>query len=155
MSVARAVAIFSPQVPSVLRFLENHGRQLGARGFDRCFPTIEFMKLVYKWFTLQNFKSTLFWLSKDPLRMPFYGPDDERYQRGQRDRLRWEGNKTCPPQAAPVATPEKDIKKLLLPHLVALENYPSPPHQSLRTSTLGLIDGFCIRAVQDNVSCEG
>lgn len=48
-----------------------------------------------------------------------------RYQRGQRDRLRWEGNKTCPPQPAPVATPEKDIKKLLLPHLVALENYPS------------------------------
>ncbi|KAL3247738.1 hypothetical protein MRX96_056815 [Rhipicephalus microplus] len=79
MSVARAVAIFSPQVTSVLRFLLKHAQQLGFHGFDDSLPTIEFMELVYKWFTLHNIKSTsLFWMSRDALRMPFYGPDDER-----------------------------------------------------------------------------
>ncbi|KAL1427134.1 hypothetical protein MTO96_017703 [Rhipicephalus appendiculatus] len=79
MSVARAVAIFSPEVTSVLRFLLKHGQQLGARGFDDCLPTIEFMEIVYKWFAIHNIKSTtLCWLRRDPLRMPFYGPDDER-----------------------------------------------------------------------------
>ncbi|KAH8037852.1 hypothetical protein HPB51_018340 [Rhipicephalus microplus] len=79
MSVARAVAIFSPQVTSVLRFLLKHAQQLGFHGFDDFLPTIEFMELIYKWFTLHNIKSTsLFWMSRDALRMPFYGPDDER-----------------------------------------------------------------------------
>lgn len=64
----------------MLSFLLKHAQQLGFHGFDDSLPTIEFMELVYKWFTLHNIKSTsLFWMSRDALRMPFYGPDDERY----------------------------------------------------------------------------
>ncbi|KAH6933476.1 hypothetical protein HPB50_015424 [Hyalomma asiaticum] len=79
MSVSRAVAIFCPQVTTVLRFLQKHGQQLGFHGFEDCLPTIEFMELIHKWFTLHNIKSTsLFWRTRDALKMPFYGPDDER-----------------------------------------------------------------------------
>ncbi|XP_075743746.1 uncharacterized protein LOC142802647 [Rhipicephalus microplus] len=59
------------------------------------------------------------------------------------------------PQPAAAAPPDKDIKKLLLPYLTALERFPSPPTQSLRASTLALIAGFLVRAVQDNICCEG
>ncbi|KAL1472745.1 hypothetical protein MTO96_039134 [Rhipicephalus appendiculatus] len=79
MCVGRAVAIFCPQVTSVLRFLQQHGDRLGARGFDDCLPTVEFMEMVYKWFVLHNIQSTtLHWTSRDAMRMPFYGEDDER-----------------------------------------------------------------------------
>nr|XP_037275313.1 uncharacterized protein LOC119167958 [Rhipicephalus microplus] len=261
MSVARAVAIFSPQVTSVLRFLLKHAQQLGFHGFDDSLPTIEFMELVYKWFTLHNIKSTsLFWMSRDALRMPFYGPDDERllwlenecliyfdlWKESTAHNLEFLSEETyealrvttmstvlctrhllgrgfhfvltgkfssddveslfstirqlngsndqtgayaalsslqkilvtgcihsspsgnvgsvigsigeatkLAPQPAAAAPPDKDIKKLLLPYLTALECFPSPPTQSLRASTLALIAGFLVRAVQDNICCEG
>ncbi|XP_037268860.2 uncharacterized protein LOC119160746 isoform X2 [Rhipicephalus microplus] len=261
MSVARAVAIFSPQVTSVLRFLLKHAQQLGFHGFDDSLPTIEFMELVYKWFTLHNIKSTsLFWMSRDALRMPFYGPDDERllwlenecliyfdlWKESTAHKLEFLSEETyealrvttmstvlctrhllgrgfhfvltgkfssddveslfstirqlngsndqtdayaalsslqkilvtgcihsspsgnvgsvigsigeatkLAPQPAAAAPPDKDIKKLLLPYLTALEHFPSPPTQSLRASTLALIAGFLVRAVQDNSCCEG
>ncbi|KAH6935104.1 hypothetical protein HPB50_003420 [Hyalomma asiaticum] len=71
MSVSRAVAIFCPQVTTVLRFLQKHGRQLGFHGFEDCLPIIEFMELIHKWFTLHNIKSTsLFWRTRDALKCP-------------------------------------------------------------------------------------
>ncbi|KAH8030894.1 hypothetical protein HPB51_012234 [Rhipicephalus microplus] len=79
MNVRRAVDIFSVQVTSVLRFLQQHGHRLGANGFQNCLPTLEFMEVVQKWFALHNIKSTtLHWTSRDALRMPFYSADDER-----------------------------------------------------------------------------
>lgn len=33
--------------------------------------------------------------------------------------------------------------------------FPGPPQQSLRSSTLALIAGFLVRAVQDNIECMG
>ncbi|XP_037523600.2 DNA transposase THAP9 [Rhipicephalus sanguineus] len=260
MGVGRAVAIFSPQVTSVLRFLQQHGDHLGARGFEDCLPTVEFMEMVYKWFVLHNIQSTtLHWTSRDAMRMPFYGEDDERLVWLEKECLRyfesWKesssykleflsnetyealrvttmstilctrhllstgfkfvltarfssddveslfssirqlngsndqtdayaalsalqkvlvtgiihsspssnvgsvvgqlGLATVPPLAPTKATSETDIKKLLRPHLTMLERYPHPPQQSLRSSTLALIAGFLVRAVRDNIMCEG
>ncbi|KAH7940583.1 hypothetical protein HPB49_002329 [Dermacentor silvarum] len=53
------------------------------------------------------------------------------------------------------ATSDNDVRKLLLPHLTALERYPSAPQRSLRASTLAMIAGFLVRAVQDCIECEG
>ncbi|XP_070379309.1 uncharacterized protein [Dermacentor albipictus] len=53
------------------------------------------------------------------------------------------------------ATSDSGIKKLLLPHLAALERYPSAPQRSFRASTLAMIAGFLVRAVQDCIACEG
>ncbi|KAH7944034.1 hypothetical protein HPB52_014748 [Rhipicephalus sanguineus] len=90
MGVGRAVAIFSPQVTSVLRFLQQHGDHLGARGFEDCLPTVEFMEMVYKWFVLHNIQSTtLHWTSRDAMRMPFYGEDDERLVWLEKECLRY------------------------------------------------------------------
>ncbi|KAK8757383.1 hypothetical protein V5799_004987 [Amblyomma americanum] len=58
MNVNRAVQIFSPQVTTVLRFLQQHGQSIGAPSFGDCLPTVEFMELVRKWFVLHNIKST-------------------------------------------------------------------------------------------------
>ncbi|KAH7985769.1 hypothetical protein HPB49_026279 [Dermacentor silvarum] len=52
-------------------------------------------------------------------------------------------------------TSDNDVRKLLLPHLTALERYPSAPQRSLRASTLAMIAGFLVRAVQDCIECEG
>ncbi|KAK8772501.1 hypothetical protein V5799_024257 [Amblyomma americanum] len=80
MNVSRAVDIFSPQVTSVLRFLQQHGHRLGAPGFEDSLPTVEFMETVYKWFSVHNIKSTTFCtVSRDAWKMPFYTASDERY----------------------------------------------------------------------------
>ncbi|KAL3224386.1 hypothetical protein MRX96_049503 [Rhipicephalus microplus] len=79
VGVGRAVAIFYPQVTSVLRFLQQHGDRLGTHGFEDCLRTVEFVEMVYKWFVLHNIQSTtLHWTSRDAMRIPFYGEDDER-----------------------------------------------------------------------------
>ncbi|KAL1429305.1 hypothetical protein MTO96_016462 [Rhipicephalus appendiculatus] len=65
------------------------------------------------------------------------------------------GEASVPPLVATKASSRADIKKLLRPHLTMLERYPNPPQQSLRSSTLALIAGFLVRAVQDNITCEG
>lgn len=39
-----------------------------------------FMELVHKWFVLHNIKNTtVYWTTRDPIRMPFYSADDKRY----------------------------------------------------------------------------
>ncbi|XP_077484185.1 uncharacterized protein LOC144094136 [Amblyomma americanum] len=260
MNVNRAVQVFSPQVTTVLRFLQQHGQSLGAPGFEDCLPTVEFMEFVHKWFVLHNIKSTtLHWTSRDALRMPFYSAEDERLSWLENDFLKYfmewkEGisykmeflsdetyealrvtsmstvlctrfllksgfhfvltakfssddveslfstirqlngcNDQTDAYAAlsslqkilvtgiihtsssanagsvvgslgkssklfpiPVkATSDSAVKKLLLPHLGALERYPSAPQRSLRASTLAMIAGFLVRAVQDCIACEG
>ncbi|KAG0445027.1 hypothetical protein HPB47_002800 [Ixodes persulcatus] len=57
----------------------QHGQRLGAPDFEDCLPTVEFTKLVYRWFVLHNLKSTAVHVtSRDTMRMPFCSPDDER-----------------------------------------------------------------------------
>ncbi|XP_075721826.1 uncharacterized protein LOC119186338 [Rhipicephalus microplus] len=261
MNVRRAVDIFSVQVTSVLRFLQQHGHGLGANGFQNCLPTLEFMEVVQKWFALHNIKSTtLHWTSRDALRMPFYSADDERLLWLETECLQYfaqwkestlhkkeflseetyealrvttlstvlctrhllqlgfyfvltgkfssddveslfsairqlngsndftdayaalsalqkilttgiihsseSGNvggvvaplgevPALPVEPVKQAATGTDIRKLLLPHLATLERYPCPPQQSLRSSTLALIAGFLVRAIQDNIECEG
>nr|XP_037274625.1 uncharacterized protein LOC119167271 [Rhipicephalus microplus] len=261
MNVRRAVDIFSVQVTSVLRFLQQHGHRLGANGFQNCLPTLEFMEVVQKWFALHNIKSTtLHWTSRDALRMPFYSADDERLLWLETECLQYfaqwkestlhkkeflseetyealrvttlstvlctrhllqlgfyfvltgkfssdeveslfsairqlngsndlthayaalsalqkilttgiihsseSGNvggvvaplgevPALPVEPVKQAATGTDIRKLLLPHLATLERYPCPPQQSLRSSTLALIAGFLVRAIQDNIECEG
>ncbi|KAM7295701.1 uncharacterized protein ISCGN_020974 [Ixodes scapularis] len=261
MNVGRAIAIFSPQVTSVLRFLQQHGHRLGAPGFENCLPTVEFMELVYKWFVLHNIKSTtLHWSSRDAMRMPFYGTDDERlswletecldyfetWKQETTHKLQFLSQETyealrvttkstvlctrhlldsgfhfvltakfssddveslfstirqlngsndqtdayaalsalqkilvtgiihssasgnvgsvvgslgeatkLPPLPSKQATTVEDLGKLVLPYLPTLERYPGAPQQSLRSSTLALIAGFLVRAIQDNIDCEG
>ncbi|CAN7999861.1 unnamed protein product, partial [Ixodes pacificus] len=60
MNVKRALDVVSPQVTSVLRYLQRYGTQFGIFGFEDCLPTIEFMELVYKWFSLHNIRSSTF-----------------------------------------------------------------------------------------------
>ncbi|KAK8769863.1 hypothetical protein V5799_013673 [Amblyomma americanum] len=261
MNVSRAVDIFSPQVTSVLRFLQQHRHRLGAPGFEDCLPTVEFMETVYKWFSARNIKSTTFCTaSRDAWKMPFYSASDERLQwleaecldyfaswkegtihkleyltvethealtvttkstvmctkhllnagfhfvltgkfssddveslfsavrqlNGSNDQTDADSALSAlqkilvtgiihssprgsvgsvvaslgaasrlPAQTVTKATAGKDVGKFLLPYLSALERYPSLPPQSLRSSTLALIAGFLVRAVQDNIDCLG
>ncbi|KAM7281505.1 uncharacterized protein ISCGN_005772 [Ixodes scapularis] len=60
-----------------------------------------------------------------------------------------------PPLPVEQPTASQDLGKLLLPHLAVLERYPCPPQQSLKASTLALIAGFLVTAVQDRIQCEG
>ncbi|CAN7941157.1 unnamed protein product [Ixodes hexagonus] len=74
-----------------------------------------------------------------------------------------------PPLPVNQATAVNDLDKLLRPHLGALECYPMsmslfnlltffagpPPPQSLRASTLAMIAGFLVRAIQDGIDCDG
>ncbi|XP_064479605.1 uncharacterized protein LOC135392838 [Ornithodoros turicata] len=79
MNVKRSVDIFKPEVTAVLRYLLNYGHHVGISGFGASLPTIEFLEIIFKWFTLHNIKSTNFHIfSRDPMRMPFYCENDER-----------------------------------------------------------------------------
>lgn len=68
------------QVTSMLRYLQRYGKQYNVPGFEDCLPTVELMEKVYKWFVLHNIRSMTFHVfSRNPMRMPFYDANDERY----------------------------------------------------------------------------
>ncbi|XP_040354454.2 LOW QUALITY PROTEIN: uncharacterized protein LOC120850237 [Ixodes scapularis] len=261
MNVKRALDVVSPQVTSVLRYLQRYGTQFGIFGFEDCLPTIEFVELVYKWFSLHNIRSSTFHIfSKDPMRMPFYDANDERLSWLENDLLDYflvwkdsapakaaflseetyealcittastvpctrhlldrgfhfvltsryssddvealfstvrqlNGQNDQTDARAALSSLQKilvtgllhssksgntshtigtlgDLKKLastasstasrpvgladiLRPYTPALEMLPGTPQPGLQASTLGLVAGFLVRAVQDNISCLG
>ncbi|XP_064469557.1 uncharacterized protein LOC135384276 [Ornithodoros turicata] len=77
MNVKRAIDIFSPQVTSALRYLHQYGPRFGIAGFQDCLPTVSFMEMVFKWFTIHNIRNTTFHVvTRDPTRMPFSSSTD-------------------------------------------------------------------------------
>ncbi|XP_049513919.1 uncharacterized protein LOC125941048 [Dermacentor silvarum] len=89
MNVRRALDVFSPEVTATLRYLQQYGRRFGVLGFEDSLPTIRFMEMIHKWFTIHNIRSTTFYvITRDPDRMPFSSCDD--------DRLSWLENEFLP-----------------------------------------------------------
>lgn len=58
MHVDRAVDVFSIDVISALEFLKDHGPQIGISEFKNSEGTIEFLKMINKWFTILNVKNS-------------------------------------------------------------------------------------------------
>lgn len=79
MHVGRAVDIFSTDKISALEFLKEHGPEFGISEFKNAEGTIEFLKMVNKWFTILNVKNTHQYVHKrNDDAMHFFSVDDAR-----------------------------------------------------------------------------
>ncbi|KAM7296142.1 uncharacterized protein ISCGN_021331 [Ixodes scapularis] len=142
-------------VTSVLRYLQRYGTQFGIFGFEDCLPTIKFMELVYKWFSLHNICSSTFHIfSKDLMRMPFYDSNDERWNTSHTIGTLGDRKKLVSTASSTVSSPV-GLVDILRPYIHALEMLPGTPQPGLQASTLNLVVGFLVRAVQDKISCPG
>lgn len=76
MKVCRATQIFSPPVIATLQFLQDHPRSHpDAHEFENCSATINFMKMVAKWYALHDIGHVQ---SSGLHEEPFSVTDDER-----------------------------------------------------------------------------
>ncbi|KAJ4451793.1 hypothetical protein ANN_03265 [Periplaneta americana] len=79
MHVSRAVDISSTDIISALEFLKEHGLEFGISEFKNAEGTIEFLKMVNKWFTILNVKNTHQYVHKrNDDAIIFFSVDDVR-----------------------------------------------------------------------------
>ncbi|KAH7977477.1 hypothetical protein HPB49_001858 [Dermacentor silvarum] len=81
MSVRHAVQIFSPPVTAALRYLKDQAGHTSDLEFRSVGPTVEFMSVMHKWFTLINVSNTEQHIHRnDPGSRHFSDVDDMRLQ---------------------------------------------------------------------------
>ena len=85
MNVKRAIQVFSPPVTAALEAYKTEACKIAPKLFADSGPAIQFMKIMYKWFTLHD-------VSNCTQHIRYANPDSRQYDSTNDERLDWLSN---------------------------------------------------------------